>query len=50
MRFKYVTIIEAPISGRMWRRGQRALLDVVRDEIRVGGCWHAFDRRWRVAG
>lgn len=45
---KYVTVISAPISERMWTKGEVAKLDEENAKIRVGGNWFDFDERWEI--
>lgn len=43
---KRVILIYAPISNRMWSKGDEGLID--NDKIRINGCWFDFDDRYNV--
>ena len=41
-----VIVEYAPISERMWHKGEEALIR--NGQIRIGGCWFNFDNRYVV--
>lgn len=41
-----VTVESAPISERMWSKGDEAVIE--NGQIRIGGNWFPFDERYKV--
>lgn len=47
-KYKRVTVYFAPISERYWSNGDEAQIDTENNQIRLGGCWFRFDKRYIV--
>lgn len=45
---RYVKLIYAPLSDRMWSKNQQALIDTDNNKIRIGENWFDFDDRYKV--